>query len=114
MAREKKVSEEARLIENFARAGVIIPARIASRLVTLANVHNRIQVKYCNESLNETDEKLLERVTGEIKTAAKILGIKAHFDGDPRGFTVKLHALTGDVYNTWGGAEVGYGIGEGQ
>jgi len=27
------------------------------------------------------------------------------------GFAVKLHAPKGDVFNTWGGAESGYGIG---
>jgi len=34
------------------------------------------------------------------------------FPGDPRGFTVKLHAPNGQVFNTWGGAETGYGIGD--
>lgn len=28
------------------------------------------------------------------------------------GFTVKIHAPQGNAHNTWGGADVGYGIGE--
>jgi hypothetical protein len=31
------------------------------------------------------------------------------FGGDPRGYTVKVH-LPNHAYNTWGGAESGYGV----
>ncbi len=48
----------------------------------------------------------LERRITEI---CQSIGVRPNFGGDPRGYTVKLHLPTG-VYNTWGGAEEGYGV----
>jgi hypothetical protein len=58
-----------------------------------------------------------ERRETKIETTIKNLieqvhGLRVEFSGDPRGFCVKLHLANGRLYNTWGGSESGYGIGE--
>ena len=39
-------------------------------------------------------------------------GLKFEIDGDPRGFAIKLKTPKTGRYNTWGGRETGWGIGE--
>lgn len=36
-------------------------------------------------------------------------GVRAKIGGDPRGYCVKLHLPSG-AYNTWGGADDGFGV----
>lgn len=54
----------------------------------------------------EKREQQLER---RMKEIADKLGIEIRFGGDPRGYTVRL-MLPDGRYNTWGGAEYGYGV----
>jgi hypothetical protein len=54
-------------------------------------------------------EKRRERIERRIAEICKPLGIVADFQGDPRGYTVKLHLPTG-ASNTWGGREDGFGV----
>lgn len=82
-----------------------------TRIVQLAKQHHTMQERACNGEMTDAHETRLLNIENEIAERAGALGLKAHFDGDPRGFTVKLHAANG-AYNTWGGKETGYGIGD--
>lgn len=83
------------------------------RLVKLAREHNALQVHNCNGTMTprmESRERNIERDIQAI--ASQVLGLRVTFSGDPRGYTVKLHADPEcNFYNTWGGLEEGYGIG---
>lgn len=80
-------------------------------VVRLAKMHHTIQEHHCNGTCsprNETKEANIEKkITGIL---AKY-GLKARFDGDPRGYTVKILGPC-KTYNTWGGPEYGYGVGD--
>lgn len=41
---------------------------------------------------------------------AESLGVTLELGGDPRGYTVKLMTPKSGRYNTWGGAECGWGV----
>ena len=80
-------------------------------VVRLAKEYHRIQEHDCNGTKTPrmaTRETTIENLIRDIVTK---VGLRVHFDGDPRGYCVKLHAPNQDVYNTWGGKESGYGIG---
>jgi hypothetical protein len=85
-------------------------------MIDRAKRHCRLAEKYCSVAMDEEQLKrhnaTEEGIEREIRRTAARLGLTAKFDGDPRGFTVKLHApVEHHVYNTWGGLESGYGIG---
>lgn len=80
-------------------------------LVRLAKEYHKIQEHDCNGTKTPRMESRESNIETEIKTITTKFGLKVHFDGDPRGFCVKLHAPKNDVWNTWGGADTGYGIG---
>lgn len=54
-------------------------------------------------------EKDTERYERLVIRAASEIGLVVHFGGDPRGYTVKVKLPSGR-YNTWGGAEDGWGV----
>jgi hypothetical protein len=54
-------------------------------------------------------EKRQQQIERRISAICSPLGIVPDFQGDPRGYTVKLHLPTG-AYNTMGGQESGYGV----
>ena len=105
-------SEAIELLEAFARGGVIIPSDVAKSLVTMARNHRAICVIECNGETMPKDSQRKALLEASIRKIVKEFRLIALFGGDPRGFTVKIHSPTRDVYNTWGGAESGYGIGE--
>lgn len=124
MRHGKETIKEARaLILAMQRAGV--PAFHADRLgldeiallqdlVNKAKRHHTLQTRYCSEEMNDETRAGCEAKEAhleiDIQKIAKHFGLRVKFDGDPRGFTVKLHAPHGDVGNTWGGDSVGYGV----
>lgn len=79
-------------------------------MIRLAETHNKIQEHGCNgtKTRRMEDQELVIQVL--IESLAAKLGLRAEFTGDPRGYTVKLHAPNGKLYNTWGGNTSGYGI----
>lgn len=81
-------------------------------LVRLAKTYNRMQENACNYDQTEAEEKREKSLEKRISHLAKIIQLEATFSGDPRGFCVKLHKLDKSLYNTWGGPQEGYGIGE--
>lgn len=80
-------------------------------LVRIAKEYNSIQEKACNGELTARQTSREGNIEKEVTRIAHKYGMAVQFSGDPRGYCVKLHAPTKDVYNTWGGAETGYGIG---
>lgn len=84
-------------------------------MVNLAKRHHTLAERFCSEEMTPETQARCEAkekgIEAELRTLAKRFGLRVHFDGDPRGFTVKLHAPSGEAHNTWGGSEVGYGIG---
>ncbi len=81
-------------------------------LVKLSREHCKLVVHQCNGTYTPRMESRERNIEKRVTEIAQSIGLKATFDGDPRGYTVKLHAPKGNFYNTWGGAETGYGIGD--
>jgi hypothetical protein len=55
----------------------------------------------------------LGKAIGKLNERLAPLGLCVRTHGDPRGYTLRLHALEGAAPlagNTWGGDEDGYGI----
>lgn len=85
---------------------------LASSLVRDACWLTRLNEARCNREISKREEKEEEFREKRVETHAKLIGIKARSDGDPRGFSVKLFFTYEDrIYNTWGGVESGWGIG---
>jgi hypothetical protein len=82
------------------------------RMIQLAKSHCLLQERACNGDLTQSQIKRELSIEKSIALIAESFDLQAEFQGDPRGFTVKLHAKTKGFYNTWGGQESGYGIGE--
>lgn len=81
-------------------------------IVQLAKFHHSIQERRCNEELPQRAISREENIERKIKQLANQIGLTVRFDGDPRGYTVKLFFPGGETWNTWGGPENGYGVGE--
>lgn len=80
-------------------------------LIRYAKSLHRIALHDCNGTKTKRMESIEASTEKKITAIAAKFGLTVHFDGDPRGYVVKLHAPKGDVYNTWGGKETGYGVG---
>ena len=65
----------------------------------------------CNYGLTPAQEKRVTNLETKVKAicADLDLAISVKFNGDPRGYAVKLMLPSGD-FNTWGGKEEGWGI----
>ena len=90
--------------------------RAATSIVRDAKTLGRIAVRDCNgEPVSPEMREREGRCMVRVGQWCRRFGLGAHFNGDPRGFPVKVTGLT-DVhgrpaYNTWGGASDGWGIG---
>jgi hypothetical protein len=96
----------------FSKVGIVFPTHNAFEAVRLARRYNKIQEDRCNGEMSSMKEAEEENTETKILNIVQPHGVSATFGGDPRGYSVKLHAPTQDVYNTLGGKEEGYGIGE--
>lgn len=80
-----------------------------------ARRHDRMAETACNRPLTEREKKAIK--TNERAIRALFTGPGRNpdlapvvkFEGDPRGYTVRVFLPSG-AYNTWGGAESGWGI----
>jgi hypothetical protein len=87
----------------------------AAELMRLARRHDKIQERLCNEPdesgrIARSDERIEARIKeliAAVPLSAAIRGVV--LSGDPRGYTVKV-LLKNGRYNTWGGAEDGWGV----
>jgi len=99
--------ERGKFIEIMRQEGMT--QREAELILRHAATIERLAVARCNRELSEEEERKDERMEEIIKGICKNHGIKANFNGDPRGYTTKLILKSGR-YNTWGGQESGYGV----
>lgn len=74
-----------------------------------ARTLERLAVAGCERALTPFEEKRQRAVTEMCRFLAADFGANVHTGGDPRGFALKLDLPTGR-YNTWGGAEEGWGV----
>ncbi len=89
-------------------------------LIRHAKALHHIAERQCSEEMSDEEvTKVNKREANIEKQILEIVSIRNQrqgdrvavgFDGDPRGYVVKLHLPDGR-YNTWGGKEVGWGIG---
>ena len=89
----------------------LFPPQIAQGTVELLRLADRLQ-RYaeaaCNYQLTPAQEARIAKLEARVKTICDGWGIGVKFNGDPRGYVVRL--LFGERYNTWGGKEEGWGI----
>jgi hypothetical protein len=116
------------LVREFPDKPMAEVIRVAKLLMRHARTYGRIQEMECNghpaqsnpympiETLNKLQarheaycEKEGKRMEGLLTRAGAALGCEVKFTGDPRGYTVRL-MLPSKRYNTWGGAEDGWGV----
>ncbi len=85
----------------------------AQRLTQHAKALSRYAVLDCNGDLTEVQQLKDRNVQGRVEDICKAYVVLVDFGCDPRGYVVKLHFTYGKdkPYNTWGGAESGWGIG---
>jgi len=90
----------------------LFPPQIAQGTVELLRLADRLQ-RYaeaaCNYQLTQAQEKRVASLEARVKALCDAWGIGVTFNGDPRGYAVKLHLPSG-AYNTWGGQGEGWGI----
>lgn len=86
----------------FPRAGV----NQFTELMRLARRHGRMMERACNVPVKANHADKCEEA---IKILCNQIGCRVDFGGDPRGYTVKVFLPSG-TYNTWGGAESGWGV----
>jgi hypothetical protein len=111
---ERAASLAARLIaspsptNDRVRVNKIVNATV--ELLRLADRLHRYAEAACNYQLTPAQEKRVEHLEARVQAiCCDELGIGVKFNGDPRGYAVKLLLPSGD-YNTWGGKEDGWGI----
>ena len=65
----------------------------------------------CNREVSAHEQRRAQAHQEAVSAllAEHFEGVRATFEGDPRGYVVKLHCRGGE-YNTWGGVESGWGI----
>jgi len=84
-------------------------AELAGKLIRLAIEYDKIQTRACNGESRPTDDDREKAIEERARKLLDGLGIAVKFGGDPRGFTMRLTLKSG-LYNTWGGAEEGWGV----
>jgi hypothetical protein len=84
--------------------------QVGRALIRQSITHGRYAVMECNGDGGEWREHRQEVVSDRLERMAESLGVTLELGGDPRGYTVKLMTPKSGRYNTWGGAECGWGV----
>ena len=84
-------------------------AHEVAELLALAKRLDRYNETECNYGLTPAQEKRVENLEKRIRAMCDTWRIGVKFNGDPRGYAVRL-MFPDQSYNTWGGAEEGWGI----
>lgn len=96
------------MIEEFGNSyttqGVVI------RLLSLAKAHQLVAVERCNVGDSDYLMKRQEWLRKAMIKIANPINATLKFGGDPRGSTVRVMMPKTKLYNSWGGAEEGYGV----
>lgn len=79
------------------------------RLLRLAAGYHRLAVEACNRQLTEREMARQAKLRESLEAWGWDFGATICCDGDPRGYVVKIMLPSG-IYNTWGGAEEGWGV----
>jgi len=91
---------------------LLFPEQVVHGAVELLQLADRLQ-RYaeaaCNYQLTETQEKRVATLEARVRAICSDWGFRVKFNGDPRGYVVRL-LLPDGSYNTWGGREEGWGI----
>ena len=88
----------------------VCAARVAGLLIRDAKVIQRHCVNACNrEVTSQETARAMQAEHRMRKVLANYPGVELVVGGDPRGYCCKL-LLPSKRYNTWGGAESGYGV----
>jgi hypothetical protein len=82
---------------------------LAGELLSIADRLNRYNETECNYGLSVRQQARVTNLELRAEEIAKVLGVGIKFNGDPRGYAIKLMLPSGE-YNTWGGKEEGWGI----
>ncbi len=85
-------------------------ADIGRLILRSAATHGRYAVEECNRELSASEVSLHNASCERLARYANRLGVTLTLGGDPRGYTVKLMTPKSGKYNTWGGAEDGWGV----
>lgn len=86
--------------------GVHQVAEDVAELVRLARAHARLAELACNQELTPRQEARDARTEARIREVLAPYGVRVKFQGDPRGYTVRLTFPTVDgrePSNNWGG-----------
>lgn len=75
-----------------------------------AVVVERYNVNQCNRQVTERETARAERAKDQAREIVEAHGFTLITGGDPRGYALKVLFGAEGPYNTWGGAEEGYGI----
>lgn len=99
-----------KMVEEFTPiVGMSESFQCAYKLMKLAKMKERYNLLHCNVGLTPQQEANVEKVCIKVNDIATKLHTTIHIGGDPRGYALKI-LLPSKEYNTWGGAEDGYGI----
>ena len=83
----------------------------AVRISRAARAVDNHAVAVCNwPEISVHVAKARDRAVKVLREAERALKIKFSVNGDPRGHVVKLKTPKSGRYNTFGGAEVGWGV----
>ena len=104
--REARAENERVLARNYPLVDVV---KLQNELFLLAIACERNALNLCNDP-RWTDQRDALWTRLECIARKHKIRITAKFDGDPRGYCLKL-LLPDGSYNSWGGKENGYGIG---
>ena len=86
-----------------------VAVRMAQALLRDAAGIQRHCVNACNREVTPQETARCRHAESRIRRLLESYDVGVSLNGDPRGYCVKLHFASGR-YNTWGGAESGYGV----
>ncbi len=86
-------------------------APIVDELYTLAKRADHYNEMRCNVEMTDQQEARADRIDARMVALVASIGLTGTPNGDPRGFAFYVHLPKTGRYNSWGGAETGWGIG---
>ena len=115
MSRQRDREEFIAVVCREAKADLSMSEKIekARYLMRCAATLKTIAERLCNEEMSDRETARVDakeaNTEARAQAVAESLGFKAIFSGDPRGYVFKV-ILPSAAYNTWGGAESGWGV----
>ncbi len=85
--------------------------QVILRLYQLAARVQRYNELDCNHGLDPRQQRVSDRLEKAMVELAASIGLVGKHGGDPRGYPFYVLLPKTRRYNSWGGAETGWGIG---